>query len=149
MCIRDRVKVSPALGRSAEARHLALPTLAAHPKVKQASLKAPRVGLLKPWAVSMDEGWTRWTLEQYGFAPRSLEPKDVKAGKLREALDVIVLPDVAKAALLDGRGRSESEGVRRFVEELPAEYSGGLGKDGMKALRDLSLIHISEPTRPY
>lgn len=130
------VKTSPALGRSAEARHLALPTLAALPKVKQAVLKAPRVGLLKPWAVSMDEGWTRWTLEQYGFAPRSLEPKDVKAGKLREALDVIVLPDVSKAALLDGRGRSESEGVRRYVEEIPAEYSGGLGKDGMKALRD-------------
>ena len=130
------VSATPALGRSAEARYLTLATLAAQPKVKQAALKAPRVGLLKPWAVSMDEGWTRWILEQYGFAPRSLEPKDVKAGKLREALDVIVLPDVAKGSLLDGRGRSESEGVRRFVEELPAEYSGGLGKDGMKALRD-------------
>lgn len=130
------VQATPVLGRSAEARHLALATLATLPKVKQAALKAPRVGLLKPWAVSMDEGWTRWVLEQYGFAPRSLEPKDVKAGKLREALDVIILPDVAKAALLDGRGRSESEGVRRFVEEIPVEYSGGLGKDGMKALRD-------------
>ena len=28
----------------------------------------PRIGLYQPWTGSMDEGWTRWVLEQYGFA---------------------------------------------------------------------------------
>src|SRR5207247_10152986 len=38
-------------------------------------LKSPRVGLYKPWAASMDEGWTRWLLEQYGFDPKPLDNK--------------------------------------------------------------------------
>jgi hypothetical protein len=126
----------PGLDRIASRHHVALHTLKAAPAVKQAALKAPRVGLLKPWSASMDEGWTRWVLEQYGFAPKSLEPKAVQAGKLRESLDVIVLPDVAKAVLLEGRARPEGENVRRFTEAVPPEYSGGLGKEGMKALKE-------------
>ena len=30
----------------------------------------PRIGLYQPWTGSMDEGWTRWLLEQYGFSFR-------------------------------------------------------------------------------
>jgi hypothetical protein len=44
----------------------------------------------------MDEGWTRFVLEQYGFEPRTLDNKTIKAGKLRTSFDAIVLPDVAK-----------------------------------------------------
>jgi hypothetical protein len=130
------LKSGSALEQLAARHHVALRTLAGKPEVKQAAMKAPRVGLLKPWAASMDEGWTRWILEQYGFAPKSLEPKAVQAGKLRDSLDVLVLPDVSKAQLLNGRSGTDGEGGRRFVEEVPAEYSGGLGKEGMKALKE-------------
>jgi hypothetical protein len=130
------LKANVGLDQLAARHHVTLRTLNGRPTVKQASLKAPRVGLLKPWGVSMDEGWTRWVLEQYGFVPRSLEPKAIQAGKLRDSLDVIVLPNVAKSMLLEGRPRTDGEGARRFVEELPPEYSGGLGKEGMKALKE-------------
>lgn len=130
------LKADGGLDRLAARHHVALRTLSGRPDVKQADLKAPRVGLLRPWAVSMDEGWTRWILEQYGFAPKSLAPKAVQAGKLRDSLDVIVLPDVAKSLLLEGKPRAEGEGARRFMEDVPPEYSGGLGKEGMKALKD-------------
>ncbi len=130
------LKAGGDLDRLAARHHLILRTLSSLPPVKVAAQKLPRVGLLKPWAVSMDEGWTRWLLEQYGFAPKSLEPKAVQAGKLRDAFDAIVLPDVSKSQLLEGRFRAEGEGARRFTEELPPEYSGGLGKEGMKALKD-------------
>jgi hypothetical protein len=43
-------------------------------------LRAPRVGLYKPWMASMDEGWTRFVLEQYGFDPKTLDNKAVRAG---------------------------------------------------------------------
>lgn len=128
------LKAGSGLDSLAARHHVALRTLSGKPAVKQAALKAPRVGLLKPWSVSMDEGWTRWILEQYGFTPRSLEPKAVQAGKLNDAFDVIVLPDVAKGLLLEGRQRPEGD-ARRFVEEVPPEYSGGLGKEGVKALK--------------
>ena len=32
-----------------------------------ADLKKPSIGLIQPWGSSMDEGWTRWMIEQYGF----------------------------------------------------------------------------------
>src|SRR3954454_6887208 len=32
----------------------------------------PRVALYNPWGGALDEGWTRWLLDQYGYAPKSL-----------------------------------------------------------------------------
>jgi hypothetical protein len=99
------------------------------------ALSAPRVGLYKPWAASMDEGWTRFLLEQYGFEPKSLDNKAVQKGALRDAFDVIVLPDVSKEVIGTGKPRRE-EGEMRYFAELPPDYAGGLDKDGAKALRD-------------
>jgi hypothetical protein len=98
-------------------------------------VRAPRVGLYKPWAASMDEGWTRWVLEQYGFDPKSVDNKAVRAGGLAEKFDVIVLPDVAKEIITSGRSRVE-EGDMRYFADLPPEYAGGLEKEGAKALND-------------
>jgi hypothetical protein len=98
-------------------------------------LRAPRVGLYKPWAASMDEGWTRFLLEQYGLAPKPLDNKTVRAGKLNLAFDVIVLPDVAKEVIATGRPRRDDDALRYFAE-LPAEYAGGLDKDGAAALKE-------------
>jgi hypothetical protein len=55
-------------------------------------LKKPRLGLYQPWSGSMDEGWTRWILERYGFEFVSLHPEDFK-GPLRDKVDVIILAD--------------------------------------------------------
>lgn len=98
-------------------------------------MSAPRVGLYKPWAASMDEGWTRFVLEQYGFDPKTLDNATVKAGGLRLKFDAIVLPDVGREVIATGRPRAE-EGEMRYFAELPAEYAGGLDKEGAKALRD-------------
>jgi hypothetical protein len=98
-------------------------------------LQAPRVGLYKPWAASMDEGWTRWVLEQYGFDPKSLENKTVKAGKLNEKFDAIVLPNVERETIASGKPRRE-EGEMRYFAELPPDYSGGLEKEGAKGLKE-------------
>lgn len=85
-----------------------------------------RVGLYRPWQPSIDEGWTRWILEKYGFAPESLYNAGVRAGNLRARFDTIILPDMSKTQLTDG-----------FKPGLvPSEYAGGLGNDGIAALRD-------------
>ena len=98
-------------------------------------LRAPRVGLYKPWAASMDEGWTRFILEQYGFDPTSLDNKAIRAGSLGTSFDAIVLPDVAKEVIATGKPRRD-EGAMRYFAELPAEYTGGLEKEGSAALKD-------------
>ena len=100
-----------------------------------ARLTAPRVGLYKPWLASMDEGWTRFVLEQYGFAPKTLDNKTVKAGKLRASYDAIVLPDVAKEVIATGKPKREPDQMQYWVE-LPPEYAGGLEEAGAKALEE-------------
>lgn len=129
------VASSPAVADAARTHHLRLAALPAEPKARTAVLKAPRVALYRPWAVSMDEGWTRWILEQHGFDPRTLAPKDLQAGKLRDRFDVLVLPDVSKGLLLEGRFGA-ADGIRRFQEDLPAEFQGGMGREGVKALKE-------------
>jgi hypothetical protein len=98
-------------------------------------LVSPRVGLYKPWAASMDEGWTRWILEQYGFDMKSLDNKTIKAGKLNESFDVIVLPDVGKEVIASGKPKREETDMKYFPD-LPPDYAGGIDKEGAKALKD-------------
>jgi hypothetical protein len=108
------------------ARARALPVLAVAkpPSVAATTLKAPRIGLHKPWVASMDEGWTRWLLEQYEFPYRTLTDADVRKGGLAASFDVVVLADSGWKALLDGH----PPGL------VPPEYTGGLGLEGAMAL---------------
>lgn len=96
-----------------------------------APLKQPRVGLYKPYIASHDEGWTRFLLEQYGFKLKNIENKEVRAGNLNNSYDVIILPDTTKEVVMDGK-----EGRGGYFEEFPPEYAGGIGKEGLHALRD-------------
>ncbi|HSM59312.1 MAG TPA: hypothetical protein VK849_00890, partial [Longimicrobiales bacterium] len=88
------------------------------------ALPRPRVGLYRPWTASMDEGWTRWLLERYGFAFSSLSTADVRAGDLRARYDVIALPAERPATLTDGFAAGS----------VPPRYAGGLGEAGIRAL---------------
>jgi hypothetical protein len=71
------------------------------------TIRKPRVGLFQPWTGSMDEGWTRWLLEQYGFAPILIHPEDFKT-PLGSRIDVLIFPDDARVPMVGapatGRG---------------------------------------------
>ena len=71
------------------------------------AVKKPRVGLYEPWTGSMDEGWTRWLLEQYGFSFVTLHPEDFHA-PLGAKVDVILIADDARVPIAgapaNGRG---------------------------------------------
>lgn len=89
-------------------------------------IRTPRIGLYQSWTGNMDEGWTRWTLEQYEFAYTTLHNADVKAGKLRDKFDVIVLPDQSTQSILTGNN----------ARSVRSEYRGGIGDEGLDALRE-------------
>lgn len=83
---------------------------------------------------NMDEGWTRWLLEQWGFPYTSLLDKELKAGNLEAKYDVIVLPADRVAAMTGEReegGRGGFDGQQAY----PAEYRSGFGKEGVDSLQ--------------
>ena len=116
--------------------HVVVRGLDPKPNVATATLKEVRVGLYKPWNASMDEGWTRWLLEQYEFNLKNIDNKTMKAGNLNASFDAIVLPDMEKNMIVDGKPKPQDGSSADYFEELPPEYAGGIGKEGVKALKD-------------
>lgn len=90
------------------------------------ALKQPRVGLFFPSQGVMDEGWTRWLLEQYEFPYSRIRSTEIKAGKLRDRFDVILFANQPKDSLLKG---STEEWIR-------PEDRGGIGDEGVAALKE-------------
>jgi hypothetical protein len=87
--------------------------------------RAPRIGLYQPWTSNMDEGWTRWVLEQYEFPYTTIHNAEIKAGRLREKFDVLLLADQQPRDILEGYS----------FKSVRPEYRGGIGEDGLEALR--------------
>ncbi len=90
------------------------------------AMRAARVGLYRPWVASMDEGWTRWILEQYQFPFTNLYNADVRGGHLRDRFDTILIPDMNERQIIDGYRPGT----------IPERYAGGIGDDGVQELRD-------------
>jgi hypothetical protein len=84
-----------------------------------------RVGLYKPWVENIDEGWTRWLLEQYEFPFENIADADIRRGGLRSRFDAIVIPDQNADRLINGHPAGA----------MPPEYTGGLGMEGTAMLR--------------
>jgi hypothetical protein len=88
-------------------------------------LRTPGIGLYKSWVANMDEGWTRWVLEQYDFSFKILTDADIRAGDLHKKFDVIILPDQSARSLEAGHD----------PDRMPPEYANGLGEIGVHQLR--------------
>ena len=78
----------------------------------------------------MDEGWTRWVIEQAAknngcLKYESVTDADFKSGSIRR-FDTIIIPDQPRAAILNGHRKGA----------MPDEYTGGLGEEGVRALRE-------------
>jgi hypothetical protein len=93
-------------------------------------LKKPRIGLFRPWSGAMDEGWTRWILEQYGFEYVTLRPADFKS-PLTGKVDVVVLADDARLPMegtAGGRGGRGGAGAGPGGREIRPEYADRLSQ---------------------
>lgn len=89
-------------------------------------IERPRLAVYGGLVPSVDEGWTRWILEQFEFAYTSLQDTEVQAGGLRRRFDVLVVPDIPASTLANGYKRGS----------MPEEFTGGLGPKGSEALRE-------------
>jgi hypothetical protein len=84
--------------------------------VESLKIPRPRIGLYKSYVPAIDEGWTRWLLEDFGFAYQTVLNPDIDAGNLRQRFDVIVFPDQPASQIVSGYEPGT----------MPKEYTGGL-----------------------
>ncbi len=87
-------------------------------------LRRPRVAIYKSWDASMDEGWTRWLLQQYEFPLDTLHDRDIQRSDLSQ-YHAVILPSMSPSELLHGHAPGT----------MPPEYVGGLGVEGAAALK--------------
>jgi Zinc carboxypeptidase len=90
-----------------------------------------RIALYKSYVPAIDEGWTHWIIEHghpYFLKVRysEIEDAEMRASGLAKKYDAIIIPDQPRAAILNGHRKGT----------MPDEYTGGLGEQGVKALRD-------------
>lgn len=89
-----------------------------------------RRAIYRSHSPSMDEGWTRWVLEHQAkcLFYASIRDADLRNRNLHVKFDTIIIPDQAPRTILDGY-RAGS---------MPPEITGGLGKEGVKALQEFA-----------
>jgi hypothetical protein len=153
---------------SAAARDLAgrysLPLVAVmrQPDVAKRALTLPRVAIYRAWYDTQDEGWARYTFEQYGIPYTSIDKDDLRRGKLRDRFDVILVPNLRGSVdrLIHGIDRSfgplpftKTAQTPSFGEPASSpDITGGPGFEGMAGLQQFvddggTLITLGGATR--
>jgi hypothetical protein len=84
------------------------------------------VGLFKSSVPTMDEGWSRWLLEDQQIRYRIVRDIEIRSGKPGPDLRSIVIPDQPPRTILNGYAAGS----------MPPELIGGLGHEGVKRLRE-------------
>ncbi|MDX1646009.1 MAG: M14 family zinc carboxypeptidase [Longimicrobiales bacterium] len=100
-----------------------------------------RVGMYqRHWGGNMDEGWTRWLLEDFFFPYATIMDDEIVRGDLAERWDVIILPDDSRQMMVGGP--EDPSGT-------PPAFRSGFGDAGLEALEAFvaeggTLVTLSE-----
>lgn len=96
------------------------------------------IAVYKSHAPSMDEGWTRWALDNNCVEYEQITDQEIQSRKfdqkyrppslpLKETkYEYIIIPDQAGRIILNGHKAGT----------MPLEYTGGLGAEGVRSLRE-------------
>lgn len=129
------------------------------PSATMVSVPQPRIAVYQPWESNMDEGWTRWLLDDYGFEYTTLHPQDLRAAG-SAAEDDITIPGDARSqwpSFVSDRAPATvvraplaqrfdvilftHQSARSILDgsssrTTPTVYRGGIGEAGLNALRE-------------
>ncbi|NNF14493.1 MAG: peptidase M14 family protein [Gemmatimonadetes bacterium] len=85
-----------------------------------------RIGMYQRYyGGNMDEGWTRWLLEDFSFAYTTIMDAEIQSGDLADRWDVIILPNDSRQMMVEGP--NDPTGT-------PPAYRSGFGQEGLEAL---------------
>lgn len=100
-------------------------------------MRKPRVGLYSPWNANMDAGWTQWLFDTFEVPYLLVTNEEIRAGKLRERFDAIVLASQSMQSILHGfrEGQRSAGGQADPAKSVQrTEFSGGIGTSGASEL---------------
>lgn len=136
----------------ADVSHLLFHALMSQPVFKMSEVKPLKIALYQRfYGGNIDEGWTRWVLEQHGFNYQTVFDKEIREG-LGDKFDVLILPSDPTAIItgdkLDEYYEKRFKGMTT-VPKYPPEYKSGLGKDGVEKIKQFvegggTLITLNE-----
>ncbi len=104
-------------------------------------VRKPRVALYRSPQPFMDEGWTRWMFDHFGFPYTRLTNAEILKGGLETKFDAIVFPDQSSGSIHTGYRPGS----------MPDAYVGGLGDKGAAALKQFAskggtLVFLNDST---
>jgi Zinc carboxypeptidase len=143
--LRSQDGLLPALRNTATELGLDFVSAARAPDVPRHKAKTPRIGVWVPWADTDSIGWIRYSLDQRKVPYTYIRDEDIRAGLLRDHIDVLVYGHVDLELAEQIQGLPKAWGPMSFKKTpqtpsfgTPAEsddITGGIGWDGLSKLQ--------------
>jgi hypothetical protein len=139
--ISDQAGLASVLGSVAQDLALDFQSAAAAPQVRRHEATLPRLGIWVPWADTDMIGWIRYTLDYENIPYTYLRDEEIKAGNLKNLVDVILFGNVLMDLQGQIQGIEPKTGPMAYKKSAqypslgtPAEsddITGGIGFQGL------------------
>jgi hypothetical protein len=90
-------------------------------------LPRPRIAIYKSFVPNIDEGWTRWLFDKFGFRYAEIDNTDMAVPTL-VSYDAVIFPDASATSMVEGYRPGQ----------MPQQYVGGIGDAAGAALRQFA-----------
>jgi hypothetical protein len=140
-----REGLAPALRTVADELGLDFTSAAKTPDVARHIAPAPRLGVWVPWADTDSIGWIRYSLDQRRVPYTYLRDEDIRAGRLRDKVDVLLYGhvDLELAEQIHGLPKPWGPMPYKKTAETPShgtpaesdDITGGIGWAGLAQLQ--------------
>lgn len=137
--------LADALRNVAKEEGLDFASAAAAPDVAHHAAKAARIGLWVPWADTDSIGWIRYILDQRQVPYTYIRDDDIRAGNLRDHVDVLLYGhvDLELAEQIQGLPKAWGPMPYKKTAQTPShgtpaesdDITGGIGWEGMAQLQ--------------
>ena len=137
--------LAPALRAVADELGLDFASLATAPDVPRHDAPAPRLGVWVPWADTDSIGWIRYSLDQRRVPYTYVRDEDIRAGRLRDKVDVLLYGhvDLELAEQIHGLPKQWGPMPYKKTAQTPShgtpaesdDITGGIGWAGLANLQ--------------
>jgi hypothetical protein len=143
--VRDQPGLQQSISAIAQELGLDFVRAPSAPDAPQHVARAPRIGLWVPWADTDSIGWIRYSLDQRKIPYTYLRDEDIRAGNLRDRIDVLLYGhvDLELAEQIEGLPKTWSPMPFKKTPQTPSfgtpaesdDITGGIGYEGLAQIQ--------------